>query len=176
MKTTGFRFALAAFFSGLLAVSIMLVGCESEQPGEQTEYRTDMYSQPSFKPQEDPLAQVAGTVPMSGYEAPIKDSLEATKLKNPFLFTRASEDTGKFLFNTYCSVCHGIAAKGDGLVAPKFSTPPDLTAPLYRRTPDGYSYFVIRKGHIIMPSYYEHTTQRERWLIVAHLRRLQQHD
>ena len=151
-----------------------LPGCESEQPGEQVEYRTDMYYQPSFKPQEDPRGKVPGTVPMSGFEPAIKDSLEATRLKNPFAFTRASEDTGKFLFSTYCSVCHGIAAKGDGLVAPKFQVPPDLTDLHYKRTPDGYFYFVIRKGHIIMPSYYEHTTQRERWLIVAHLRRLQQ--
>jgi mono/diheme cytochrome c family protein len=134
--------------------------CESEQPGEEIEYRTDMYYQPSFKPQEDPLARVAGTVPMSGYEPAIKDSMAATRLKNPFAFTRASEDTGKFLFNTYCSVCHGAGAKGDGLVAPKFQVPPDLTGSLYKKTPDGY--------------FYEHTTQRERWLIVAHLRRLQQ--
>lgn len=150
------------------------VGCESEQPGEEIEYRRDMYYQPSFKPQEDPLVRVPGTVPMSGYEPAIKDSLAATRLKNPFILTRASEDTGKFLFNTYCSVCHGVGAKGDGLVAPKFQVPPDLTDLLYKKTPDGYFYFVIRKGHLIMPSYYEHTTQRERWLIVSHLRRLQQ--
>lgn len=167
-----FKIKLARLGSFLILAAI-LSGCEGEQPAEQTEYRTDMYYQPSFKPQEDPLSRVAGTVPMSGYEPMIKDSLEAARLRNPFIFTRASEDTGKFLFNTYCSVCHGVAAKGDGLVAPKFSAPPDLTTPLYRRTPDGYFYFVIRKGHIIMPSYYEHTTQRERWLIVAHLRRLQ---
>ncbi|HTX17806.1 MAG TPA: cytochrome c [Bacteroidota bacterium] len=161
---------------GFIPLALLVVGCESEQPGEQTQYRTDMVSQPSFKPQEDPLPHVAGTIPMSGYEPPIKDSVEATKLRNPFVFTRASEDTGKFLFNTYCSVCHGVAARGDGLVAPKFSTPPDLTAPMYRKVSDGYIYFVIRKGHIIMPSYYEHTTRRERWLIISHLRQLQQHD
>jgi hypothetical protein len=167
-------YRLFVFSGGIFLFMIFLAGCESEQPGEQTEYRTDMYSQPSFKPQEDPLPSVAGTVPMSGYEPVIKDSLQASRLKNPFVLTRASEDTGKFLFNTYCSVCHGVAAKGDGLVAPKFQSPPDLTMPLYKKTPDGYFYFVIRKGHLIMPSYYEHTTLRERWLIVAHLRRLQQ--
>ena len=157
-----------------VGIAMPFMGCEGEQPGEEIEYRTDMYYQPSFKPQEDPLAKVAGTVPMSGFEPVIKDSLSATRLKNPFAFARASKDTGKFLFNTYCSVCHGASAKGDGLVAPKLQIPPDLTGSLYKKTPDGYFYFVIRKGHIIMPSYYEHTTQRERWLIVAHLRRLQQ--
>ena len=161
-------------FNLMICCAFMLSGCESEQPGEQTEYRTDMYTQPSFKPQKDPIPHVAGTVAMSGYEAPIKDSLQATHLKNPFVFTRTSEDTGKFLFNTYCSVCHGVAAKGDGLVAKKFQAPPDLTAPVYKKAPDGYIYFVIRKGHNIMPAYYEHTTQRERWLIIAHLRRLQE--
>jgi len=168
------KYWLSLFSLTLLLFMTFLAGCESEQPGEQTEYRTDMYYQPSFKPQKDPLPHVAGTVPMSGYEPAIKDSLQAAHLKNPFAFTRTSEDTGKFLFNTYCSVCHGVGAKGDGLVAPKFQTPPDLTMPLYKKAPDGYIYFVIRKGHNIMPSYYEHTTQRERWLIIAHLRRLQQ--
>ena len=163
-----------SFLLAAVVFATFFAACESEQPGEEIEYRTDMYYQPSFKPQEDPLARVPGTVPMSGYEPAIKDSLSATRLKNPFAFTRASEDTGKFLFNTYCSVCHGAAAKGDGLVAPKLQVPPDLTGSLYKKTPDGYFYFVDRKGHIIMPSYYEHTTQRERWLIVAHLRRLQQ--
>ena len=43
-------------------IAAFAVGCESEQPGEQTEYRTDMYYQPSFKPQEDPRPRVAGTV------------------------------------------------------------------------------------------------------------------
>ena len=174
MKTTIYILRPFLFAGAAALFAIFFAGCESEQPGEEIEYRTDMYYQPSFKPQEDPLARVPGTVPMSGFEPAIKDSLSATRLKNPFAFTRASEDTGKFLFNTYCSVCHGVAAKGDGLVAPKLQVPPDLTGSLYKRTPDGYFYFVIRKGHIIMPSYYEHTTQRERWLIVAHLRRLQQ--
>ena len=167
-------YRLGSHTSALLCLLVLLIGCESEQPGEEIEYRTDMYYQPSFKPQEDPLVRVSGTVPMSGYEPAIRDSLAATRLKNPFIFSRASEDTGKFLFGTYCSVCHGAGAKGDGLVASKFQVPPDLTSPLYKRTPDGYFYFVIRKGNIIMPSYYEHTTQRERWLIVSHLRRLQQ--
>ncbi len=62
--------------AGLTALfATFFAACESEQPGEEIEYRTDMYYQPSFKPQEDPLASVPGTVPMSGFEPVIKDSL-----------------------------------------------------------------------------------------------------
>ena len=43
--------------------------------------------------------------------------------------TKASPTSGKEMFNTYCAVCHGKDAKGDGPAAPAMKTPPtDLTA------------------------------------------------
>jgi len=136
-------------------------------------YRTDMHEQPSFKKLEDPLPPVRNTVPVRDYEMPLHDSASAVGLINPVKWIPENADSSKFLYETHCSPCHGLGAKGDGLVAAKFQQPPDLTIAKYQRAPDGYLYFVIRNGRLIMPSYYESVKARERWLIVNHLRSLQ---
>jgi len=132
-----------------------------------------MYTQPSFRHNEDPRPSPEGTVRMTGFEPALKDSSRAAAMRNPYRFTRASADTARILFETYCTPCHGIGAKGDGPVASKFQIPPDLTSLKYMNAPDGTIYSVIRNGIRIMPPYYENTTARERWLILSHLRSLQ---
>ncbi|MGB2866914.1 MAG: cytochrome c [Bacteroidota bacterium] len=153
---------------------LFLISCTNDN-GEigNYRYRSDMQEQPSFKRQEDPLPPVEGTVPVHGVELAIKDSATAAKLVNPVRWTATNADSGKFLFETYCSPCHGLGAKGDGLVAQKFQVPPDLTLPKYNHAPDGYIYYLIRNGRLVMPSYYEAVKSRERWLIVHYLRTLQ---
>ena len=43
--------------------------------------------------------------------------------------SNAPSNSGKEMFNSYCAVCHGTAAKGDGLAASAMKTAPtDLTA------------------------------------------------
>jgi mono/diheme cytochrome c family protein len=161
-------------FIVVFVVSVMLIGCGNDngQIGE-FRYRSDMYEQPSYRKHEDALPPVEGTVPVGGKEISIPDSAFAARLRNPVARTAANADSGRFLYETYCSPCHGLAAKGDGLVAAKFQVPPDLTTRAYRQTPDGYMYYVIRNGRLIMPSYYEALKARERWLVVNHLRELQ---
>jgi hypothetical protein len=171
---TGIRHTLWTAVARLLpAMVVLLSSCTSNQPGQEYEVRTDMYNQPSFKHNKDPRPRVDGTVQTQGFLPAMKDSALASHMENPFMFPRASSDTAQFLFETYCSVCHGTGAKGDGLVASKFQIPPDLTTQKYIKISDGYIYSVIRNGHLIMPPYYENTTSRERWLIVSHLRSLQ---
>ncbi len=152
---------------------ILLGGCTSDQPGKKYDLRTDMYTQPSFRHNEDPRPAPAGAVMAGGVETPIADSATAALLRNPYTFSSESADTAKVLFETYCFPCHGPGAKGDGPVAAKFQTPPDLTQQKYLRAPDGYLYFVARNGVRIMPPQSENTTTRERWLIISHLRSLQ---
>jgi mono/diheme cytochrome c family protein len=137
-------------------------------------YRTDMHTQPSFKPQEDPLPPVAGTVPASGYHMEIADSTAANMLANPISWTPQDAELGKKLYNTHCSPCHAPGGKGDGPVAAVFQTPPDITSGKFFTVTDGYLYWVIRNGVGIMPAYYEHLKSHERWLIVNHIRSLQE--
>lgn len=156
-----------------LLLVVVLAGCTDNGEIGNYRYRTDMYEQPSFKRHEDPRPPVKNTVPVGGYEMAIKDSASAARLINPVLHTPANADSAKFLYETYCTPCHGLGGKGDGPVAAKFQVPPDLTAPKYRRASDGYIYYVVRNGHLIMPSYAEALKSRERWLVVNHVRTLQ---
>lgn len=156
-----------------LLATTLLASCTDDGEIGGYRYRSDMHEQPSFKRHEDPRPPVKNTVPIRGYEMAIKDSAAAARLVNPVRHTPANADSAKFLYKTYCTPCHGLGGKGDGLVAAKFQVPPDLTTQKYRRAPDGYLYYVIRNGHLIMPSYYEALKSRERWLVVNHLRTLQ---
>jgi mono/diheme cytochrome c family protein len=154
-------------------MSMVLIACTDNGEIGDYRYRTDMYEQPSFKRHEDPRPPVKNTVPVGGVEMPIRDSAAAARLVNPVKHSSLNADSAKFLYEAYCTPCHGLGAKGDGLVAAKFQIPPDLTDQKYRRASDGYLYFVIRNGHLIMPSYAEALKSRERWLVVNHLRTLQ---
>jgi mono/diheme cytochrome c family protein len=136
-------------------------------------WSTDMAKQPTVKPQAAPRPSPAGSVPVQGKE-PALDRIEAgKKLSNPVAATPASLANGKRLFQTYCTPCHGPAAKGDGEVAKKFIPPPDLTLEAFRRRPDGFIYETIKSGGPIMPSQGEALLPRERWEIVIYLRSLQ---
>ena len=46
--------------------------------------------------------------------------------QEPVPTTAASSPPAR-LYKRYCAFCHGVAAKGDGPLAPKDSHPPDLT-------------------------------------------------
>jgi mono/diheme cytochrome c family protein len=163
--------AFVPYFAAIAALMLM-AGC-TDQPGQEYQLRTDMYTQPSFRHNEDPRPAPAGTVVAGGIESPFVDSAHAALLRNPYAFGPESADTAKVLFAAYCSPCHGLTGKGDGLVAAKFQKPPDLTSARYVQAPDGYIYSVARNGIRIMPPQYENTTARERWQIVTHIRRLQ---
>lgn len=156
-------------FLGLL----LLLGCIDNGEFGDYRYRSDMHEQVSFKHHEDPRPPVKGTVPVTGYESPIRDSVTAARLINPLRSSASDAGAAKFLYETHCSPCHGLGAKGDGPVAAKFQVPPDLTDQKYRRASDGYLYYIIRHGRLIMPPYYEGVKARERWMIVNHLRTLQ---
>jgi mono/diheme cytochrome c family protein len=158
----------------VIVSSLAILGCGSDD-GEigNYRYRSDMHEQPSYRKHEDPRPPVRGTVPVGGLQLAIRDSAAAARLVNPVQYTAANADTAKFLYETYCTPCHGLGAKGDGPVAAKFHVPPDLTEAKYRNAPDGYIYYVIRHGRLIMPPFYETIKSHERWLIVNHLRTLQ---
>jgi mono/diheme cytochrome c family protein len=158
----------------VVAQLLFMLGCGNDN-GEigNYRYRSDMHVQPSYRKHEDPRTPVKNTVPVKGLVEAVHDSSSAAKLTNPVKPAPANADSGRFLYQAYCSPCHGLGAKGDGLVAAKFQVPPDLTTRKYEKAPDGYIYYVIRNGHLIMPPHYEAVSPRERWLVVNHLRALQ---
>jgi copper transport protein len=71
----------------------------------------------------------------------------AKPIKNPVKPTAASVTAGAAAYKKYCAYCHGVAAKGDGPLAPKDSHPPDLTdAEWVHGSTDGEIFTVIANG------------------------------
>jgi mono/diheme cytochrome c family protein len=102
------------------------------------------------------------------------DRVEAGKrLRNPIEPNPAAVESGKKLYEIYCTLCHGADGKGGGPVAGKFVPPPDLTLDVFRARPDGFLYQTITDGGPLMPGQGDALQPRERWEIVIYLRRLQ---
>lgn len=88
-------------------------------------------------------------------------------------------ERGQERFNIYCTVCHGYAGDGRGIVAVGnggqgygFAVPSYHTDAL-RARPDGYIYDVIQNGVNTMPSYGHEIAPDDRWAVVAYIRALQ---
>ena len=123
-----------------------------------------------------PRTTVPGTVPITGNEpndSALFKSGNATladRLMNP-TEPAATLVRGDTLYQTFCSVCHGQAGAGDGLV--RMNAPSLLTASARGRS-DGYLYSIVRYGRGGMPRYGDKVYLREdRWAIVNYLRKLQ---
>lgn len=99
---------------------------------------------------------------------------EARKLKNPVASTQASVTAGAAAYKKYCSFCHGVAGKGDGPLAPKGTTPADLTdAKWDRGATDGEIFTVIMAGagpKFDMKGFKGKIPDQDAWHIVNFLR------
>lgn len=81
---------------------------------------------------------------------------------------------GQDRFNAYCSVCHGMTGKGDGMVVRRgFRAPPPLTNERLLEAPVGHFFDVITNGFGAMPDYAAQISAEDRWAIVAYIRALQ---
>jgi mono/diheme cytochrome c family protein len=101
----------------------------------------------------------------------------ARAVKNPVAATAASIKTGEQLFQKNCSFCHGAAAKGDGKLAPKGTTPADLTDATWDRgSTDGEIHAVILTGTVPsggkMPGVKGRLSDTDVWNIINYIRSL----
>lgn len=101
---------------------------------------------------------------------------EGKKLKNPVASTAASIAAGQQTFQKMCAFCHGKDAKGNGPMAPKGTSPSDLTDAKWDRGPtDGEIFLVLQEGSgpkFEMKGYKGKIPDPELWNIVNYLRSL----
>lgn len=92
----------------------------------------------------------------------------------PFPVTKAVLERGRERFNIYCSVCHGQAGEGNGIIVQRgFPPPPSYHIDRLRSAPVGHFYDVITRGYGVMYSYASRVAPTDRWAIVAYIRALQ---
>jgi mono/diheme cytochrome c family protein len=82
---------------------------------------------------------------------------------------------GQQRYDIYCSPCHGLSGKGDGMVVRRgFPAPPSYHSTRLRAASAQHFYDVISNGYGVMYSYATRVEPRDRWAIVAYIRALQQ--
>jgi mono/diheme cytochrome c family protein len=82
---------------------------------------------------------------------------------------------GQERYDIYCSPCHGLSGKGDGLVVRRgFPAPPSYHSARLRAAPAQHFFDVITDGYGVMYSYASRVEPRDRWAIAAYIRALQE--
>jgi mono/diheme cytochrome c family protein len=159
-----------------------LTACNPDEVVHRVGWFADMRHQRSIKPYAQPIAPPEGAIPITGAELPVTLD-NADRLDNPRRTTSESLNRGKVVYETFCQVCHGAAAQGDGPVSgsPRGSGPfpgiPPLTDDARRRLSDGHIYGVIvdaqTMGKGLMPHYGWSVRGSDRWDVVNYVRALQ---
>lgn len=94
--------------------------------------------------------------------------------KLPIPLTRELLERGKNRFNIYCSMCHGAAGFGDGIIVNRgIIPPPSFHDQRLLALPIGHFFHVMTYGIRTMPSYAVQIPPEDRWAIAAYIRALQ---
>jgi mono/diheme cytochrome c family protein len=167
-----------AVFAAVAALAAL--ACNPDDVVHHVGWFATMRHQRSIKPYALPLAPVPGTVPVTGAD-PLMNLQTADRFANPRTRTSESINRGRFLYETYCLVCHGSTGRGDGPISstaggPFFGVRSLVNDTIARRT-DGYIYAVIVSGQVmgrgLMPVYGDKVRGVDRWDLVNYVRTLQ---
>ena len=92
----------------------------------------------------------------------------------PFPLTAQVLDRGEERFNIYCSPCHGVSGRGDGMIVRRgYRQPPSFHVDRLQQAPLGHFYDTMTNGFGAMPDYRAQIAPRDRWAIAAYVRALQ---
>jgi mono/diheme cytochrome c family protein len=162
------------------AGALLALACRPEDVVHRFGWFSTMVTQRSIKPYAMPRNPVEGTVPVTG-PAPVLEVETADRIANARTRTSASINRGKFVYETYCLVCHGEAGHGDGPISSEAGGPfagvRSLVTDTVGRRSDGYLYGVIVNaqgmGRGLMPRYGDKIRGTDRWDLVNYVRTLQ---
>ena len=172
----------------LFAAVAVLASCirSPKKPGRQ--YMPDMVNSiaydagspnPVFKDGKTNQLPPVGSVARGTYTYPLSDTeyaRAATAITNPFTFTKDEiEGNGKHLFTVNCAICHGDKGDGQGHLVQinKFPAPPSYFSDILMTKPEGQRYHTLMYGKGLMGSYASQLNHRERWLVLAYVKALQ---
>jgi len=179
------------FTTGLVLVALLLAGCRGTQSDNPPFHMNlDMDFQQKFGPQEaNPFFEdnaamrtpVPGTVPRGElrdssalYRARTEDGEYVEEI--PIAVTRKVLERGQDRYDVHCTVCHGKAGAGNGIIMRGdygYTPASSYHIDRLRNAPDGYLYDVIANGVRNMPAYGQKVSVMDRWAIVAYIRALQ---
>jgi mono/diheme cytochrome c family protein len=177
---SNFGFRVSTLFSRVILCLLSLLLASS--------CRRDMFNQPSSQPlsrsdffQDNQMASrpvVIHTVARGqlNEDEAFYTGKMGTNLVTTFPIPIAREllERGRERFEIYCSVCHGRAGEGNGMIVQRgFPVPPSYHIDRLRQAPVGHFFDVMTQGYGIMYSYAERVKPEDRWAIAAYIRALQ---
>ncbi len=176
--------------AGILAVGVVLSGCQGtlsektpihpnlnmdQQPRKEAQEVNNFFAdgRSMRQPVEGTVARGLRKADAAYYEGVDENGEWIEEM--PVELTRALLYRGKERFEIFCTPCHGITGKGDGMIMNGYGYVP---APTYhqdrlREAPDGEIYSAIYNGVRNMPSYAHQIPVEDRWAIVGYIRALQ---
>jgi len=167
--------------AALLAL-VAVAGCDPDYVVHHVGWFSTMRHQRSIKPYAMPRPPVPGTVPVGGTEVDSIGIAAAERIANPRTRTSESLNRGRWMYETFCLVCHGASGRGDGPISstvggPFFGVRSVVSDTVARRS-DGYLYAVVihapAMGRGLMPIYGDKIHGTDRWDVVNYVRFLQQ--
>lgn len=105
-----------------------------------------------------------------------RDASGAYVASTPVEVTAELMERGRERYEIFCSVCHGSAGDGQGIIMTGnygYVPAPTYHSEALRAAPDGYYYDVIANGIRSMPGYAQQIPVADRWAITAYIRALQ---
>jgi mono/diheme cytochrome c family protein len=93
--------------------------------------------------------------------------------KNPVPNTPEAIESGKSLFNSQCTMCHGSRGDGKGDLVKRLKLAvPDLTDPaVQKKRTDGEWFYILSKGHTDMPAE-NRLDDSAKWEMITYMRTL----
>jgi mono/diheme cytochrome c family protein len=100
---------------------------------------------------------------------------------NPFPITDAGMDRAKFLYETFCGICHGNKGNGLGYLyndeenknAKYLLAPANFLSDEFKAASNGRYYHAIMYGYNAMGAYKDKISFEERWQVIHYIRGLQ---
>lgn len=172
------RISKGCWFALLLsAVALLTGGCYGSGV-----YPVDFYYEMHYQPvhkfgEPDRLAPNPEAVPVSGKELPV--TLETAKnIANPIQRTPQVAARAQEVYRVNCSMCHGQAGKGDGILQAYFKAanqrlPADYTTDAVKARTDGELFAIITNGLGQMPAFKDLLPYEDRWALVYQIRTFQ---
>jgi len=105
-----------------------------------------------------------------------RDASGAFVQDNPMTVDLALIERGRERYEIFCSVCHGLAGDGQGIIMTGnygYVPAPTYHSDMVRSQPDGQIYDALTWGVRNMPGYGSQIPVEDRWAIVAYIRALQ---
>ena len=156
-----------------VATLALLASCsQGAYPGD---IFPEMHHQASYRRLEPRrLAAPPDAVPINGGHVPYTFD-EATQLSNPVPRSSQSVAQARDLYGVNCTMCHGQAGHGDGVIAAYFKSagrvpPADFTSERVRSRTDGQLYWLVSNGIGGMPAFRELLTDDQRWALIYFIR------